>query len=443
MIKLFTLFLSFTVAASAWSQRILVDNFNYQAGTLTDLGDNRSGGLWINSSGTGNLLTVTEGSLTYPNYFTGPTPTSGKVTLTGLSGSSEDAYTSFEKKISGTLYGSFLTKVNRISNLAPNVHPTIDGEHYVGFLPTANTNDYRARVFMRKGSQPNTVNFGINVTSTSSTPPLNPVVWAPTNYDSGVVHLVTFAYQFNGGLGADRAKLWINKPFSATEPTPDAISIFPMSGSIPADLGRLAIRQGTTLTPNVDIDAMIVSTNYSDVSLPLNLTSFTGSLLNKAVVLNWSSSNEVNVKGFAIEKGLNGKDFSEVGFTAAKNTATANDYSFEDNSVKGGPNYYRLKMIDKDGSSRFSNVVLINSTIVSGVSVFPNPAVGNINLSHEKATRGAVISVVGLNGKVLKTYPVQPGATQTGLSVAEMVKGNYILIFNNNGSKSVTQFSKQ
>lgn len=77
------------------------------------------------------------------------------------------------------------------------------------------------------------------------------------------------------------------------------------------------------------------------------------------------------------------------------------------------------------------------------VHVFPNPAKGNLNVSHDKAVRGASIKIMDLNGKLLRVYPVQAGATQTGLGITELVNGNYVVVFENNGAKSVTQFSKQ
>jgi len=296
------------------------------------------------------------------------------------------------------------------------------------------------RVHVRQGTVANTVNFGINTTSTAT---VNPTIWAPLDYPIANNHLITFAYQFVASASNDIAKLWVDLPFSASEPTPSATAVFPPSGTFEfPDLGRFVIRQAAFFTPNADVDAIAVATTYA-ASLPLNLTSFTGSLYNKAAMLNWTSAYEVNVEGFGIEKGLNGVSFSEIGFVASKNSSAINTYSFEDNNVKSGINYYRLKLKDKDGAFRYSPVVLVNSSAATKAQVFPNPGRGNVNVNHFKAARGAAIQVLSLDGKLLRTVPVQPGATQTGLSVNDLTKSNYIVIFENCRTKAVTQFTRQ
>jgi len=304
---------------------------------------------------------------------------------------------------------------------------------FPAFISSSAT-DYRGRVFVRKGSVPNTIQFAIGASSAD-------VVWSTVNRPEFDVHLITIAYQRVAGANNDILKLWVDQPIAATEPTPSAQTTY-TSGTEPADISRFNIRQATTLAPVGEIDAIVVATTYA-AALPLNLTSFTGSLVNKASLLSWTSTNEENVKGFSVEKGLNGTDFSEIGFVPAKNLRSSTNYSFEDNSVKGGANFYRLNMKDKDGSSRYSAVVLVNSITTSTTQVFPNPARSIMNVSHEKANRGAAMQIISLSGKVLRTIPVQAGATQTGISVSDLVKGNYMVVFENGGSKAVTQFSKQ
>lgn len=442
MKRMFTLFCFAAFGLTANAQRLLVEDFNYATGELTDAnGANVGGGNWTSFSGTGNYLFVRAGNLKYPGYFTSPAANSNKLSTRAHPTSSEDVYRGFTPQTSGTVYCTYLTKIDTIYKLASH---TSTGEYSMAFLPSTNTSDFRARVLVRKGVAPNTVNFGINTTSTTATNPVNQPVWATNDYNSGVVHLITFAYQFVAGANNDIAKLWVNKPFSSTEPAPDAIATFPaVPAAEGADIARVAIRQAAFNTPDADIDAIVVATNYADVSLPLNLTSFKAVFSGRATQVKWTTDNEVNIAGFSIEKSLDGTNFSQFEYVSGRNNGSQNVYTLEDNKVKGGITYYRLKQVDRNGDYKYSGIVAVKNNSIIKAEVFPNPTKGNLTVSHDEAITGAAITVLNLEGKQVKSYKVQAGATKTALVVSDLVKGNYIVVFENNGSKSVTQFTKQ
>lgn len=439
MKKIFTLFCLAAISLNAQSQRLFTEDFNYATGALTDAsgGANVSGGAWQSFSGSGNFLMVTAGNLAYPNYYTSPTASSNKLTTVDFPTSSEDVFRNFTTQTSGTVYGSFLVKVLKADNLALN---STNGEYFVTFLSSTSTSDFRSRVHIRQGVTPNTVNFGINTTSSSAT---NPPIYSPVDYAINTTHLITFAYQFVAGASNDISKLWVDQTFSATEPVPSAVAVFPAGGVETADLGRFVIRQAAFNTPNADIDAIAVSTTYADASLPLNLTSFKASFNGKSTQLKWTTENEVNVSGFSIEKSLDGLNFSQVEFVTAKNASSHTEYATLDNKVKGGTTYYRLKQVDKNGAYKYSGVEVVKNNLSIKTEVYPNPTRGSLTINHGFADAGAVIRIMNVEGKLLKNISVQPGSTQSAITVNEFTKGNYILVFENGGSKSLTQFSKQ
>ncbi|MCY7420425.1 MAG: T9SS type A sorting domain-containing protein [Chitinophagaceae bacterium] len=447
MKKIFTLITFATIALTANSQRLLVEDFNYVTGGLTDggTGTNVSGGNWITVPLTTGSIPLTDfakvvaGNLSYPNYFTGPSAASNRLDLdsitTGQNRSIEDVFRNFAVQTSNTVYASFLMQFRATSNLG---NSTSAGDYFISFTPTASASDYRARVFVRQGTAPNTIQYGIAATSVSASVP---IVWSAVDRDASQVHLITFAYQFVPLASNDVTKLWVDKPFSTTEPAPDASSI--LAGTEPANISRIAIRQGTVAVPNATIDAIVVASSYADATLPLNLTSFKASFNGKATQLKWSTENEVNVSGFAIEKSLDGINFSQIDFVSAKNNSTHTEYSNMDDKVKGGTSYYRLKQVDKNGAFKYSSIEVIKNSLTIKTEVFPNPTRGNLTINHGVAIKGAAIKVMNIEGNLIKTMPVQSGSTQTALSVTELIKGNYLLVFQNDGTKSITQFSKQ
>lgn len=445
MKRFFTLLTFATIGLSASSQRLLVEDFNYVAGQLTDEagGANVSGGNWLTIPPGTTVLTdyaqVVAGNLSYPNYFTGPTVSSNRLDLdsitSGQGRSIEDVFRNFATQTGNTVYTSFLMKFRATGNLG---NSTSAGEYFMAYTSSASPTGYLARVFVRQGTVANTIQFGIAATTVSVSVP---IVWSNVDRDATQTHLITFAYQFIAGSNNDVTKLFVDKSFSTTEPAADAASI--LVGTEPTDVSRIAVRQATTLVPNAYIDAIVVASSYADATLPLNLTSFKASFNGKSTQVKWSTENEVNVSGFAIEKSLDGINFSQIDFVSAKNSSTHTEYSTMDDKVKGGTSYYRLKQVDKNGAFKYSSVEVIKNSLTIKTEVFPNPTRGNLTINHSVAIKGAAIKVMNIEGKLIKTLPVQVGSTQTALSVSELIKGNYLLMFENEGSKSITQFSKQ
>ncbi|MCK6613550.1 MAG: T9SS type A sorting domain-containing protein [Ignavibacteriaceae bacterium] len=114
--------------------------------------------------------------------------------------------------------------------------------------------------------------------------------------------------------------------------------------------------------------------------IPVELTSFTASVVEDKVVLNWSTATEFNNRGFEVQKNVNGT-WSPVGFVSGNGTTTEiSTYSFTDNyrgSNFSGAVSYRLKQTDYDGRYAYSPVTSL--TIDFSVSEFalyqnhPNP----------------------------------------------------------------------
>ncbi|MFQ5864991.1 MAG: hypothetical protein ACE5IW_07170 [bacterium] len=90
------------------------------------------------------------------------------------------------------------------------------------------------------------------------------------------------------------------------------------------------------------------------------------------VTLKWTTQNEINLKGFDVQRALdnkNPKDFRVIGFVKA--TSEKKDkkkYTYEDKSVFKQFDrtfYYRLKIVDKDGSFSYSKEISVTPTISS------------------------------------------------------------------------------
>jgi hypothetical protein len=106
-------------------------------------------------------------------------------------------------------------------------------------------------------------------------------------------------------------------------------------------------------------DHIPVYVNLSfDTPLPVELVSFTGARAGEAVNLKWQTATEINNMGFEIERSQDALFWSKIGFVEGNNTTNSPKYySFVDKTRAKEKLYYRLKQIDNDGTSEYSNVV--------------------------------------------------------------------------------------
>jgi len=112
-------------------------------------------------------------------------------------------------------------------------------------------------------------------------------------------------------------------------------------------------------------------------NLPVELTSFSGSVVNNSVQLTWKTATEVNNYGFDIERSSGNEGWQKIGFVAgAGNSNTPKNYSFTDTPSEGTSYSYRLKQIDVDGNSKYYDAVTVNLTAPSEAQLLqnnPNP----------------------------------------------------------------------
>ncbi|OAQ38974.1 hypothetical protein A5893_13125 [Pedobacter psychrophilus] len=180
-------------------------------------------------------------------------------------------------------------------------------------------------------------------------------------------------------------------------------------------------------------------------TLPLDLTSFEVKSSNETAVLQWVTENEVNFKGFVVErKGDNDLDFTSINTVATKNLKTVTTYNFTDFSPLKGNNYYRLKMVDNDGTFKYSDVKVVKFASLSQkqISIYPNPVQNTLNLNHAEAEQGASISIYSMESKLVMKKELTRNSTQSSIDATSLISGQYILEFDNNGNKQKLKFVK-
>ncbi|MDW7693099.1 T9SS type A sorting domain-containing protein [Flammeovirgaceae bacterium SG7u.111] len=143
------------------------------------------------------------------------------------------------------------------------------------------------------------------------------------------------------------------------------------------------------------------------ISLPVTLTSFSASLKNSFAFIEWSTVSEWDFSHYEVEKSFDGLEFDflvEVDPQGGEDLVT--DYTYTDLFPGQNLVYYRLKMVDLDGSFEYSKVVVVSTQAsLEELSIFPNPApAGRFSLYYPNAFGKEVrVSVMNIVGKEVFT----------------------------------------
>jgi hypothetical protein len=128
--------------------------------------------------------------------------------------------------------------------------------------------------------------------------------------------------------------------------------------------------------------------------LPVELTSFSASVDQHRVVLNWKTATEINTNGFSVLRSADKTNWKEIGFIKASgNSNTPLTYRFVDQAVANGSYTYKLKMVDNDGTYKFSSesqVTVYTPNTFELAQNYPNPFNPSTMISYSLATDAKV-----------------------------------------------------
>lgn len=202
----------------------------------------------------------------------------------------------------------------------------------------------------------------------------------------------------------------------------------------------------STFTCNVsNICGNIISTGC--LALPVDLVGFNASKREDDVIINWVTAMEINNAHFAIERAIDGRNFSEIGqVKGAGESHSELSYVFIDDNItdfKGSDLVsYRLKQVDFDGQYKYSEVISIkinDRAEFDIIKIFEEGA--QINVQFNNSIEGDVgARVFNLNGQLLQTKSNvgSIGFNELSISTADLRPGLYVIILTN-GHKHISQ----
>ena len=161
--------------------------------------------------------------------------------------------------------------------------------------------------------------------------------------------------------------------------------------------------------------------------LPVKLAYFDVQKTEDAALLEWGTNGEINSGHFDVQRSVDTRSWRVLGSVeAAFESNIVRNYTFADSIPEPGLNYYRLKMVDADGTFTYSRVRQVNFPEFSWAEVYPNPVDDQLHIVVRNSKVNN-ISVINQAGSVRLSRPVtSPSLT---INMKQYPTGMYYIHF--------------
>jgi len=184
----------------------------------------------------------------------------------------------------------------------------------------------------------------------------------------------------------------------------------------------------------------------ASTALPIRLTEFTGVKQNGINKITWKAEEGIDFSNYSLERSEDGNTFIEI---TTVNGTRSTSYGYDDTNIDElKPYYYRLKLVEKDGSFFYSNIILVTvDPHVKDFLLYHNPVHSELKFQVilDKQARFDVW-INDITGKtILKASPplFEAGNNYFTINTSNLPVGTYVLIVRNPEKKFIRKFIKQ
>lgn len=176
-----------------------------------------------------------------------------------------------------------------------------------------------------------------------------------------------------------------------------------------------------------DFDPFIPST-----ALPVKFTAFTLTRSNHDVLVQWSTSEELNAESFQLERSTDGTNYAAITtISASGNSNTQKNYSYTDRNNTARISYYRIKETDKDGSIVYTVIKTIKNENIAQAEVNIYASGNKLVLEFNQQAKGnVVVRFITMGGQVADQQTLNQPSGQVILN--NKLKGHYVIMVSNN-----------
>lgn len=170
------------------------------------------------------------------------------------------------------------------------------------------------------------------------------------------------------------------------------------------------------------------------IALYVQVSSFTALRSNSNININWTTNYEINNSGFEIQRRFsNQTNFETVAFVNSKavngTSPGINNYSYTDLNNSSSVSYYRIKQVNRDGTSKYTEIRQVDGIKVKAKTlIYPNPAINGVANIIFTSPYSKDIQIIDMTGQVIKSWSNYLGQE---LKIVDFRPGIYSVIINN------------
>ena len=182
--------------------------------------------------------------------------------------------------------------------------------------------------------------------------------------------------------------------------------------------------------------------NFTNGALALSWLNISVYRVSDGVKIDWQTTNEQNVKGFTVERSLNGTDWAvAIADIPAFNNQGVNTYRQTDIGYITRKTFYRVKQLDMDGRYMYSPVQTVNADDAAGkIIIHPMPVISGFQLIVPGADKIKEMKLVNINGSEVRSWKKE----QLVYDIKNLSPGMYVLrIEMSNGDIQTLRLNKQ
>ena len=193
---------------------------------------------------------------------------------------------------------------------------------------------------------------------------------------------------------------------------------------------------------------MMKQTRADETALPVILLDFIAMQNGKTALIKWQTTEEVKSDYFVVERSIDGTNYSNLtnNIPAVGQGSSIRNYQAIDYNPSAGINYYRLKMVDIDGSFEYSKVLTVQMKGIKGSPIVIGGIIRNgrmIDIRINSLKQAAVsMTISDATGRVLQQFRANLVAGLNTISrPAGLSKGMYyVTLIQADGTRQTVPF---
>lgn len=163
---------------------------------------------------------------------------------------------------------------------------------------------------------------------------------------------------------------------------------------------------GSSGTTSGRIDDIRITVYYDQPStLPVSLLNFSARKNNNSIDLSWATEVESDMSHYEIQRSSDGRNFLSLYTIQSRNSVSRVNYSYNDNKPVNGIAYYRLKMVEVNGSTSYSKIITVQFATGNTVTLYPTVW-----------KKGTTLNISNPNNEKLTAYFFTASGQQAGIS---------------------------